>query len=192
MNIDQINSRVFRFRLHNLLGVCDGHYDILVDIETMLYVISKHADYGNLVSYIPTNDTEVLFPTEEQDKLLRKYVIDAINQAYYYDYDKIHGKGKYLLDKLEEKCEKDPITNKGTEWFKDSNGKEFRICKENLITRDTSWRFVDDTEYFNRVYRKYEDKKPDVIAHAKLEYRRDKAAVIALGAGEIQSVNFID
>ena len=53
------NKGNIHFILWNLLGIFNGHYNVVVNPETFEYRVKKHSEYGNLVSYLPTKETTV-------------------------------------------------------------------------------------------------------------------------------------
>lgn len=53
------NKGNIHFILWNLLGIFNGHYNVVVNPETFEYRVKKHSEYGNLVQYLPTKETTV-------------------------------------------------------------------------------------------------------------------------------------
>ena len=53
------NKGNIHFILWNLLGIFNGHYNVVINPETFEYRVKKHSEYGNLVSYLPTKEITV-------------------------------------------------------------------------------------------------------------------------------------
>jgi hypothetical protein len=139
MNIYQITPDIFRFELYNLnyFKECDteisGHYTFWYSKLSNQYVFRKHGDYYNLVSILPVKSNP-RFPAEIEKEFLRELIDKSIRNAYFYNYDapRFHA-GRYLLDELEEKCDKDE-NGWGTEHFKHSQDEYYDyVMKINCI-----------------------------------------------------------
>ena len=68
--------------LWNLLGIFNGHYNVVVNPETFEYRVKKHSEYGNLVSYLPTKETTV-WTKENMSQEQINYIEPCIAKTLY-------------------------------------------------------------------------------------------------------------
>ena len=76
------NKRNIHFILWNLLGIFNGHYNVVVNPETFEYRVKKHSEYGNLVSYLPTKETTV-WTKENMSQEQINYIEPCIAKTLY-------------------------------------------------------------------------------------------------------------
>lgn len=142
MNITDINGVVFRFDLYNLnfFKDCDteisGHYTFWYHKPSNSFVYCKMGDYANLVSIRPVKENPRKIEDKNKD-LLDSLLSKSIRCAYYWNYNCSQQRGRYLLDELEETCEKGfcgrPITE-GCEYFKHKHDEYYdHVMKINCI-----------------------------------------------------------
>lgn len=125
-NIYQVSDDVFRFELYNLnyFQDCDteisGHYTFWYSKNKNKFVFCKHGDYVNLVSFFPINELP-RFATGKDLVLLTELVNKVIRGSYFWNYDapRFHA-GRYLLDELENKADKD-LNGWSTEYCKNKD-----------------------------------------------------------------------
>lgn len=100
MNIYQVSESVFRFRIWNLNADgsgLDGHFTIWWHRPSGRYVLGRHGGFGGLTWY-PKTDLKPATPTEAQAKFLKVIIDDELMYARFYDGEKIHGQGEYLME----------------------------------------------------------------------------------------------
>ena len=76
------NKGNIHFILWNLLGIFNGHYNVVVNPETFEYRVKKYSEYGNLVSYIPTKKTTV-WTKENMSQEQINYIEPCIAKTLY-------------------------------------------------------------------------------------------------------------
>lgn len=76
------NKGNIHFILWNLLGIFNGHYNVVVNPETFEYRVKKHSEYGNIVSYLPTKETTV-WTKENMSQEQIDYIEPCIAKALY-------------------------------------------------------------------------------------------------------------
>lgn len=100
MNIYQVSDEVFRFRLWNLnadrFGL-EGHFTIWWHRPSGNYVLGQHGGFGGLTWY-PSTELKPVRPTEAQDGFLKDIIAKELEYACFYDGEKIHGQGEYLIE----------------------------------------------------------------------------------------------
>ena len=76
------NKGNIHFILWNLLGIFNGHYNVVVNPETFEYRVKKHSEYGNLVSYLPTKET-IVWTKENMSQEQVDYIEPCIAKTLY-------------------------------------------------------------------------------------------------------------
>ena len=100
MNIYRVSKNVFRFRIWNLnadrFGLA-GHFTIWWHKPSGSYILGQHGGFGGLTWY-PEMELKPAKPTEAQVGFLKDIIAKELEYACFYDGEKIHGQGEYLLE----------------------------------------------------------------------------------------------